>query len=574
MMRSALIWTGALGVSAGVHVASAFGLYLATQPGDVPEQPMPETEMQLAAYQVQRSEARETAPDSDQAASGDTGGAALTQGSIATSRASALRPGAEEGETVLPSATSVAAMPPTGTVAPALPETGAPLAPQAVLQGAPVTAIRPVDVALPPERPLRAPVPVATIAPERMSEAAPKAVSLASETMVQIALSTTDAAAAAMPAPPVQPQATRPDAPALASQAAFRQPVPSLTAPEQAPQPRPAAQQEPQASPAARQEPQAGLAAEQDPQTSSASRQDPQSSPAPQQAVRAETAASVAPPADRAKAALAFQNSAGGAIDPVSLTAFQSFMEPGDLSGAAAEIRDGIKGALSAIPCSRLQVQFVPDENSLLVSGHVPDPDLRDTVVSAMQAQMGRDIPVRSDLLILPSPQCAALSGIANVGLPQSTDQITNPLLVGEDTHAREFRYTAGKPLVMTLQGADYDAYVYVDYFDADGNVLHLAPNEYTPLERTEAKSELQIGSDHVLDAGEPGLYIEIGPPFGQEIAVAFAASRPLYDGVRPLVEPAEPYLDWLRDRVAEARAADPDFKGEWVYFFISTSED
>ncbi|MEN8657748.1 MAG: DUF4384 domain-containing protein, partial [Marivita sp.] len=145
---------------------------------------------------------------------------------------------------------------------------------------------------------------------------------------------------------------------------------------------------------------------------------------------------------------------------------------------------------------------------------------------------------------------------------------------VGESTHAREFRYTAGKPLVMSLQGADYDAYVYVDYFDADGNVLHLSPNQFTPLTLTPAQAALQIGSETALAAGEPGLYIEIGPPFGQEIAVAFAASEPLYDQVRPLVEPADPYLEWLRERVTKARARNPDFKGEWVYFFVTTAAE
>ena len=48
-------------------------------------------------------------------------------------------------------------------------------------------------------------------------------------------------------------------------------------------------------------------------------------------------------------------------------------------------------------------------------------------------------------------------------------------------------------------------------------------------------------------------------------------ASVPLYDGNRPLVEPAEPYLAFLKEQVAKARAEHADFKGEWVYFFITT---
>jgi len=184
---------------------------------------------------------------------------------------------------------------------------------------------------------------------------------------------------------------------------------------------------------------------------------------------------------------------------------------------------------------------------------------------------MGADIGVTENLLILPAPQCGALSGIAEVGLPQSTDQITNPLIVGADTHARAFRYVTGDPLVLELTAPDYPAYVYVDYFDADGNVIHLSPNERAPLQLAAEKTALQIGA-RSQDA--PGLFVTIGPPYGQEIAAAFAASVPLYDGVRPLVEPADAYLRWMQERVAEARAEHPDFKGEWVYFFVTTAAE
>ena len=275
------------------------------------------------------------------------------------------------------------------------------------------------------------------------------------------------------------------------------------------------------------------------------------------------------PDVPKATASDVFSATGDGPIDPVSLAAFQSFMQPGDAGQAAEDLRDGISGLLAQVPCSRLLVQFQPDTNTLELIGHIPEDGLRAPVLSALQAQMGQNIRVADNLLILPRPQCGALSGIGDVGLPQSTDQITNPLLVGEDVHAREFRYSEGQQLVLDLTGAEYDAYVYVDYFDADGQVIHLSPNESVPLERTPANSALQIGA---RQQGDPGLFITIGPPFGQEIAVAFAASKPLYEEQRPLVEPAEPYLSFLKDRVRAARTEDPEFKGEWVYFFITTS--
>ncbi len=276
-----------------------------------------------------------------------------------------------------------------------------------------------------------------------------------------------------------------------------------------------------------------------------------------------ETSAQV-PKGTSSKAVLAFPTE--GKIDPVSLAAFQGFMQSEDTS--STDIRDSLSAALS-VPCARMQVTFNPETTTLQLTGHVPDTSQRTRVLAVLQSQMGTDIDVADNLLILPAPQCAALSGIANTGLPQSTDQITNPMIVGENTHARAFHYTAGDSLVIELTAPDYPAFVYVDYFDADGNVIHLAPNSSTPLQKIDAKAPLQIGA---RAAGQPGLFVTIGPPFGQEIAAAFASSVPLYDGNRPLIEPAEPYLVWLRSRVAEARATHEDFKGEWVYFFVTTS--
>lgn len=292
--------------------------------------------------------------------------------------------------------------------------------------------------------------------------------------------------------------------------------------------------------------------------------QTPDSMPASQQPPANITVLQQAPDVTTTKAMLAFPTA--GPVDPVSFAAFQSFMQPRAASGA--DLRDSLGAALS-LPCARMQVTFDPETTTLNVTGHVPDASQRAPVLAALQAQMGSDIAVAENLLVLPAPQCGALTGIADVGLPQSTDQITNPLIVGADTHARAFRYVAGDPLVMSLTAPDYPAYVYVDYFDADGNVIHLSPNDRAPLQAVQPKSALQIGAEN---ADAPGLFVTIGPPYGQEIAAAFAASAPLYEGTRPLVEPAGAYLEWLKEKVAAARTEHADFKGEWVYFFVTTA--
>lgn len=308
------------------------------------------------------------------------------------------------------------------------------------------------------------------------------------------------------------------------------------------------------------------LAPAQQPSLTAAALLKPEPDSPPSKPLQSAPTLPLAPDVTATKAVLAFP--ADGRIDPVSLAAFQSLTQPESANGT--DVRDGLSAALS-VPCARMQVTFDPDTTTLQLTGHVPDPQDRGPVLQALKAQMGANITVTDNLLVLPAPQCGALSGIASVGLPQSTDQITNPLIVGPDTHARAFRYVAGDPLVLDLSAPDYPAFVYVDYFDADGNVIHLSPNEQTPLRMVDAKSALQIGA---RNANEAGLFVTIGPPYGQEIAAAFAASVPLYAGLRPMVEPAAPYLAWLKTRVANARAQDPDFKGEWVYFFVTTAAD
>ncbi len=278
------------------------------------------------------------------------------------------------------------------------------------------------------------------------------------------------------------------------------------------------------------------------------------------------------PPSEATTAALAWNFGERIVTDPTSLAVIQAFMAPADLATSdanAGDVRDGLAAILTGVDCARLTATFIPETGALELRGHVPDPAMQAPILNALREQIGAGIPVTGNLLHLPRPQCGALSGIANAGLPQSTDQLTNALLVGDNAQAREYGFTEGQRLAFDLTAPDYDAVVYVDYFDADGQVIHLVPNETVPLVAHPARSGFGVGTD---SAGKPGLDITIGPPFGQEIAVAFAASAPLFEDLRPLVEPADAYLADLKTRVAEARAADPGFKGEWVYFFITTS--
>ena len=463
MKTGAGTWGLGIAASVLVHLGAGAGLMAALQPDPVVDQPTPQSQLNVEAQQVERSEAAAQAPDTEAATENAAEGQSLGVGAIAQSAAVPLSTPAQSISQV---------------------------APQTVAQETSAVAATPTVAAAKPPEPVRANL--AALPSVRPEAAEPQAVMVAS-------------IAAPAQAADIQPPET--------------EATPALSAPSEV--------SSPQAAPSI-------------------------------------TAAPQEPDVTAGKAMLAFPSD--GQVDPVSLAAFQSFTQPETATGT--DVRDALSAVLS-VPCSRMQVIFDPDTTTLQLTGHIPDPTQRKPLLDALQAQMGADIKVADNLLILPAPQCAALSRIASIGLPQSTNQITDSRIVGDDTHARAFDFTEGEPLVIEMGGADYAAYVYLDYFDADGNVIHLSPNEASPLAFVGAKAPVRFGA---RQEGEAGLLVRIGPPFGQEIAAAFASTVPLYEGLRPIVEPAEPYLAWMRERVTEARAADPDFKGEWVYFFVTTA--
>jgi len=507
MSRSPVIWAGGLAASVLAHGVLVGLVLLTIRPGPVEEQAPPETRLMVEAHRLERVDAPERAPEAEAAAEGTAQGTTVGAGAIPRGRASPAAPPVDAARATPAQVQRLAA-------GDAQPE--AATEPQGTATRL-AAARAPTETANATEAPVSGTVAAVAARANRVP------------------------AVAAMTRPAVaRPAALARVQPAVASAADLVPATPAaMPAALSAPPSEVAAQQAPEARPLA---------------------------PGQVQGARTEPAT---PQPERMTAALAFQGG-DGEVDPVSLAAFQSFVRP-DAAGAGAQaLRDGVAGLLSGVPCGRLQVAFDPESATLQVNGHVPEPDMRAPVLAALRDQMGGDIAVSDNILVLPRPQCGALTGIAGVGLPQSTDQITNPLLIGAGTQARVFSYVAGDPLSFDLTAPDYPAWIYVDYFDADGKVLHLVPNDHVQLHRAQAQSALQIGAK---TAGEAGLRLLIGPPYGQEIAVAFAASEPLYDGLRPLAEPAAPYLDWLKGRVAEARARSPGFKGEWVYFFVRTSE-
>ena len=103
-------------------------------------------------------------------------------------------------------------------------------------------------------------------------------------------------------------------------------------------------------------------------------------------------------------------------------------------------------------------------------------------------------------------------------------------------------RFIEGEPIVVKMINADYDGYLYVDYWSVEGGVLHLFPNPGEPASGT------RFGPGEQHNVGESLATWEVGPPFGQELITIVSSPVPLYEAERAQYEEARDYLPALRE--------------------------
>jgi hypothetical protein len=109
--------------------------------------------------------------------------------------------------------------------------------------------------------------------------------------------------------------------------------------------------------------------------------------------------------------------------------------------------------------------------------------------------------------------------------------------------------YVEGEPLIISVE-SEKDAYLKLDYYQADGTVVHLVPNVYN--------SEAFIKAGKTYTFGDPGgaAPFRITGPFGAETIKAIASTRPFDQGLAagPNVEESRSYLKGLQSGLRGVR--------------------
>jgi hypothetical protein len=109
--------------------------------------------------------------------------------------------------------------------------------------------------------------------------------------------------------------------------------------------------------------------------------------------------------------------------------------------------------------------------------------------------------------------------------------------------------YVAREDLSIWVQTPSiFDSFVYVDYYSADGTVVHLFP---TPQEAMQHLGRLQTLTVDQID-GQP---IEIQAPFGIELVTVVASQTPLFPNPRAETEDIDAYVNALRQVLTQEEA-------------------
>ena len=214
----------------------------------------------------------------------------------------------------------------------------------------------------------------------------------------------------------------------------------------------------------------------------------------------------------------------------------------------AAEVRR----AVGELQCAEIEPNLVGDQDVRLVGFVSSDGDLGKlrTAVGNV-ADVGRVD--ASGVAVYALAHCKLIklvneTATPSAALPAPRLEFNNPDLV----------YKGGDTLVVKASATSaYSGYLYVDYLDNEGNVVHMLPMPLHPDNRMKPGQIQTLGTAREGGKGGERVY-GIEAPFGPNLIVAISSPKPLFKKARAEEqESAEQYLSALAQEL-KAAAAEP----------------
>ena len=218
---------------------------------------------------------------------------------------------------------------------------------------------------------------------------------------------------------------------------------------------------------------------------------------------------------------------------------------------SADELRTAVAEIAGAYRCADLSYTVTP-ERGVSISGFAASAA---DITGLRQAIGGLRGLTAMKFAVAPRiwPYCEAVARLKPL-LAQAETRVPRLALASPDQQAH-----VGSPLVLEITMPAFDGYVYVDYFSATGEVLHLLPNDKDTINLRPKRNNFVLGKPPMrrcwLLAGESG----------QELIAGLVSALPLFPMPRAEIEQASAYLPKLSEALV-ASGSRPQAAG--ILFF------
>lgn len=225
-----------------------------------------------------------------------------------------------------------------------------------------------------------------------------------------------------------------------------------------------------------------------------------------------------------------------------SIRIYDAGQEP-EATPAALQVKlDQLHGLLGGYSCANLSVTLTA-RDQISVAGVVSSVEQLERLRSEL-SELTEVQDIEQSVLVHGWPICRALEVLGQRTIADGSGA-RGPLVFPRD-HAAI--YQGGEALVIeALARQHYQGYLYVDFLQNDGQVVHLLPYE--------GRADNLIKPGHRVVLGDKGQRYEVGAPYGTDMLVAIVSPMPLFNELRPQVEPADAYFDALDQALEQAVA-------------------
>ena len=217
-----------------------------------------------------------------------------------------------------------------------------------------------------------------------------------------------------------------------------------------------------------------------------------------------------------------------------------------------------VQQALAAFPCSDLTASVDEAKGTVKINGYVSRADDITGVkqrISALEGVKTADVQVQLRIW----PHCEVVKILEPF---QARNKDAGYGLTVTPSTGHSDRFIEREKVTIKVTQANYDGYLYVDYYFVDGNMAHIFPHPNEP----ESGRLVKAGETLVIGNTPEGW--EVSAPFGQELITVISSPTPLYDRPLPTFDKAEDYLPKLRQMLDANRG---NTKLVATYLFMQT---